>query len=180
MGVLALGIIAGVGTAVQIGGQIAQADANNQAAAKKYSLDMQQAQEILAREKINEGILIERAGMMEAQAQAYSGAHGTSNLGLGVKLRMRSELQQTLNLARRDADWKAQMTKAGAEIDRQLASDQMVGTILGSIGTGLTGAYKVGSLFQPSGDAKDSSATGFKGVPTGAGQETTMLNMGGR
>lgn len=134
-----LEIIAGVGTLVNAVGQISGANAQADAARKQAVLKNQQADELLSREAINEQILHD-----EAKSEMLSGAHeaggGSEGGGIGQALTIVKTLNQTIANNQRDAEFKAKMLRAGAEMDQTLASDYQVGGILKSGGTLLSGA----------------------------------------
>lgn len=147
--VLAGAAVAGAG--LQIYGTVKGASAQAQAARQNAAIKAAQAQEIQDREIINEDIINKQSVRSQLAYESAAAGTGFSNAGLGGVLRLRQDLATTLSNVRRDADFKASMLRAGADIDTNLASDAVTASYIASSGTVLTtGAniynqYKKGS-----------------------------------
>lgn len=140
---LALGIIAGVGAAVQLYGMIAGAKAQSNAAERSAYFKHLQAQELIERQQINEQIMREQA--VDAQKDWGSSAAGTgfAATGLGGKLRIHQRMQEAIEHTRRDAEFKARMLRAGGDIESGLASDQMTAGYISGFGSLLGTAARI-------------------------------------
>ncbi len=145
-----LAITAAVGAGVNVAGTLmsanAKANADQQSAALKYK----QADELMSREAINEDIMRTQEGRTEDQFRAASGSTGFANTGIGGVLRMRSDLSKNIGLSQRDAAFKAEMLRTGAQIDTNLASDERSAGYVAAAGSVLGGAEQVYSLYKKS------------------------------
>jgi hypothetical protein len=145
---VALIATAAVGTGVTIYGQLSGANAEKEAREQKAALDELTAIELLEREAYNETALRENARV--AELQYGSSAMGGEDMGIGARLSINQQLEKTISITKRDADFKARMIRAGAAMERDLASDQYAAAGIGAFGTLLTGATRAASLYRPS------------------------------
>jgi hypothetical protein len=143
-----------IGTGVQVAGGISSAASAKEAAEKLQILKNEQADEILARNKINERTLLDRMLAEGLQIEARAGSSGLLGTSLGRKLRLQDEVLKFMVDSQREARFKADMLRKGADIDLDLASDAVTGTILTGIGTGLTGIARTGAMLRPAGTPK--------------------------
>jgi hypothetical protein len=89
----------------------------------------------------------EQANLALLDAGASFAASGVEGGGIGTKLMIHRNLESNLLNARRDADFKARMLRAGAEADAQLASDIMTAGYIRTGASTIGGAAKVGSSY---------------------------------
>lgn len=133
-GVAALG-----GVGLSAGSQIDAASAKSNAAQREAGLLNLQARELLEREAINEEIMRQQSELQQKDYGAAAAATGLGGEGIGGIVRMRANLETTIANSRRDAEFKARMLRAGAEIQGNLASDIYTSGLIGAGGTILTG-----------------------------------------
>lgn len=126
--------LAVVGAGTQIAGTIMGANAQSEAAQKSAALKRLQAQELLKREAQNELILQENGVKLENQFSTAFAATGGGG-GLGGVLEIHRQVQQNILTAREDANFKAQMLNAGADVETSLASDTMAASYVTGAGT---------------------------------------------
>lgn len=131
-------IAAAVGTAAQTGGQLAAAGNAKDAAEANANMKHMQADELLARQEINEGILREQSDRAQHGFVASFASTGREGAGLGGVLQMKRDLEENILLSRRDAEFKAKMLRMGADIELDLASDSMTAAWITGAGTILT------------------------------------------
>lgn len=140
----ALPIIAAVGTGMEIYGQISAASAQADAARRNAALKQQQASELLARETINESMIQQQSGIISSRYGSAAAAQGIEGAGIAGQLAILNNTQITIANSRREADFKAQMLRQGADIENKLASDVLSASYIKTGGTLLTsgmGAY---------------------------------------
>jgi hypothetical protein len=129
-----------LGLGLNLWGTLTGASAQASAAEANARAKAQQADELLAREQINEDIMREQSRRSEL-SYASGAAMGESGGGIGGILTMKKDLETSINNSRHEADFKAKMLRAGAEIDSNLASDMQTAGALSGAGTLLsTGA----------------------------------------
>lgn len=158
-------IVYGVGTVAAVASKFIEMDAASDAAERQYALDQEQAVELLDRQRINEELLVKKEKEMEAYGSYLSGSSGGQNTGLGAKLKLYENLQQTILNSRREALFKAKMIQAGAEIDQDLSSARELGTALGAVGALGRGAYNIyRGMDRPSDTTKDLAVTKIPGA----------------
>ena len=138
-----------IGTTVQVGGMISSAESAEEAAEKLQKLKNKQADELLARNAINERTLRDRMLKEGLQIEARAGASGLVGTALGRKLQLQDEVLKFMVDARRESRFKADMLRKGADIELDLASDALTGTVLTGIGTGLSGIARAGQFLVP-------------------------------
>lgn len=136
-----LAIAAIVAAGVEIYGQVSAANARADAESRQAQIQRLQAQELLDREGINEQLMRDQAGRASLEYGAFQGSTGVEGGGIGAILRLKSDTEQNIANARRDAEFKAKMILMGAQVNDQLASDTMTAGYLQAAGTALrTGA----------------------------------------
>jgi len=145
---LILGATAAVGTGVQIAGQLSEALARKEYAREQARIANLQATELLERQVINEGILRERGE--ELITRIGGSTSGLATSGVGQILKVKQDIEQNILLSRRDAEFKAQMIREGAEAQMELESDRFTGSILTGVGTGIVGGVGLYNQLKPS------------------------------
>lgn len=149
MSALALPIIAGIGVATQATGMVVNGIAQADAAERNAALKNAQADELLAREEINQELMREQAFQAEQNFGSAFAMTGKEGGGIGGMLTIHSQLERNLRLSRREAEYKAKILRAGGDIDRQLGSDlQTAGWITGA-GTLIGGATNIYQRYRP-------------------------------
>lgn len=149
MSALALPIIAGIGVATQATGMVVNGIAQADAAERNAALKNAQADELLAREEINQELMREQAFQAEQNFGSAFAMTGKEGGGIGGMLTIHSQLERNLRLSRREAEYKAKILRAGGEIDQQLGSDlQTAGWITGA-GTLIGGATNLYQRYGP-------------------------------
>lgn len=133
-----------IGGGVSLFGQLSAASAQEKAAQAAAQAKYAQADELLAREAINESIMRDEATAKEGNYITAFASSGFEGSGVGGVLKIKQDLEQNISLAQRDANFKAKMLRAGADVDTQLASDiatagtwKAVGSLVGTVGAGL-------------------------------------------
>lgn len=153
---IGLAIAAAAGTGMQVVGSIKEgydkADAANRSAAMKYA----QADELMSREAINEQLMSEHAREAELHQS-----------GFGGMMKIRSDLQFNLTQSKRDAEFKARMLRAGAEMDTNLASDSIAAGWIGGASTFLKSGYSMYKDFKPAKSSDGLYSSTVAHAPTG-------------
>lgn len=147
-------IMAVVGTGMQIYGAISGASQQQEAAEVNAEMKRLQAKELLERQSINEQLIREQS----EDDQLHIGGSSFGSTGIGDVLKVRRITEENISRSRRDAEFKATMLRKGADIETSLASDQMTGTILTGIGTGISAgatAYSRYKAYSAPSEAKD-------------------------
>lgn len=155
-------IAAVVGTAIQVGGSIDSASQKASAAKQDADLKDAQADELISREQINEGLIQDQSQINQKEYSAAFASSGREGSGIGGVLQLRSNTATTIANSQRDAQFKASMLRAGANISDNLASDEITAGYITGGGTLLTGATKIASAI--GGGGQSSGQT--KGLPT--------------
>lgn len=137
-----------LGTGANVYGNVKAAGAQASAAEKNAALKNAQADELISRQAINERILRERS---EENAASYAGAAGLgeSGGGIGGVMKIKADLEETILNSRREADFKAKMLRAGAEIDTQLSSDITDAAWITGAGTVLGTGANIYNMMKP-------------------------------
>lgn len=137
-----------LGSGTQVAGNVMAANAKADATARSGSLKRQQADELMSRQVINERIMRERA---EISAGTYAGASGLgeSGGGIGGVLQIHADLEESIINTRREAEFKAKMLRAGADIDNDLASDGVSAAWISGAGTVLSGGANIYNIMRP-------------------------------
>lgn len=133
------GITAAIGIGMQAYGTVSAASAQADASQKSADLKNQQANELMAREGINEGIMRTQFARSVDSFQAGFASTGREGAGISGVLRMQTDFQTTIANSARDAAFKAYMLHQGADIDMTLASDTATAGYL-KMGGGILGA----------------------------------------
>lgn len=137
-----------LGTGANVAGNVMAANAQQNAAERNAALKNAQADELLSRQAVNERILRERS---EESAAAYQGAAGLgeSGGGIGGVMKIKSDLEETIMNSRREAEFKAKMLRAGADIDLQLGSDAVTAAWITGAGNVLNTGANVYNIMKP-------------------------------
>jgi len=137
----AVGVAMGVASAIQIYGQVKTGVSQAKAANASAELKNMQADELLARQAINEEVMRNAYERTSREVGAVQLSRGFDVSGAGATAEMLLDFRSNLTNSRREADFKARMLRAGAEIDQNLASDVRTGTIIAGFSTAVsTGA----------------------------------------
>lgn len=152
---LIIGMVAGTGT--QVAGGIMAANSQADAQNRNAALKKLQADELLSRQTINEKIMRDQA---EKVAKGYSvgfAASGREGAGIGGMLQIKRDTEENILNSRREAEFKAQMLRSGADIDQSLASDYQTASYITGAGSLLSGGANIYSILNKykKDDAKD-------------------------
>lgn len=152
MGPAVIGLLA-AGTALSVYSQIKQADDQAEQARRSAALRDQEANEILARAAINEKYLQKQGDQfLTSQIEAYAKAGVTiSGSPLQVLEQTKSDFTEQKMLLQRDAEYRANLQRAGAQDLRGAAEQIRQGGYLSAFGTLLGG---VGNIAAASGGSK--------------------------
>lgn len=153
MAAIVAAVAAVAGTAVSVAGQISAAEAQKEALEKEAQNKNLQANELLQRQSINEGILRERSVEIQKGYESSFASTGRAGGGLGGVLKIRRDLERDIMLQQREANFKAFQIRSGAEADMRLGSDVAKAGLLGAIGTSFQGAYKLADLYRGKDDS---------------------------
>lgn len=137
-------ILAGVsllGTGIQTYSGISGASSRAEQMRRENELKRLQANELLARQAINEQIMTRESGRMEGRAITAFASTGREGAGLGDAIQIHNNLLESIANTRRDAEFKASMLRRGADVGDELASDVAAAGWLSGVGTILTGGY---------------------------------------
>jgi hypothetical protein len=146
---IGLGIASALGGGAQVYGQIKGASAQSEAAYRSAEFKRMQADEILAREMINEETIKKNSARVESSYFTSFAATGTEG-GLGGVLQIQKQTEENLINARRDSEFKANQLRMGANIEQSLASDAMAASYITGAGTILGFGAKAYSLYHKS------------------------------
>lgn len=147
----AIPILAGaavIGSGLEVYGNIKAAQQKSDAVKAEAALKEAQANELLDREKINEGLMQEQESSIESGYVSAFADTGREGGGIGGVIKLRNQLQKNIDISRREASFKAQMLRAGANIDTTLASQQLSASYIGGAGTILTRGAEAYSAFK--------------------------------
>lgn len=139
--------VAAIGT--QVYGAISSASSKADAARQDAALKNQQADELLSREQINEQLILDQSELAQKSYGSAFASTGREGAGIGGILQIQKSTAQSIANDRRDADFKAKMLRAGANIATNLASDTETAGYITGAGTILAGAGKIASLNMP-------------------------------
>ncbi len=139
-------IIAAVGTGTQVYGSISSA--NNQAEAQRRdaALKNEQANEILAREAINRTAIDKQTVLDQGAYAAAFAASGREGGGIGGQIDIFNSAQEIISNARREAKYKSDALRQGADIQASLASDIVSSSYYTGAGTLLTTGARIGYM----------------------------------
>lgn len=152
-------IIAGVSSAVSTYSSIKSGFDQAKAKEREAALMNLQADELLARQLINEKIMREESERRQLQFGSAFAATGAGGGGVGAILKMKEDLESNIELTRRDANFKADMIRRGADINLQLASDIRVGSIISGVSSGINSGVGIWEMDQKYG--KPNAAKGL-------------------
>lgn len=150
--------IVGAGTAIY--GAISSASAKASAAQQDAALKNEQADELLSREAVNEQLIQTQSTQSQLEYGAGAASMGREGGGIGGILQIQKNTAITMANSQRDAQFKAQMLRAGANIATNLASDELTSSYVTGAGTLLTGAAKAASLYKPASSKTDTLFSG--------------------
>lgn len=190
-----------VGGAAALGGSVVSAVSSVNAAGAQYNAKMEElnlrrleADELLNREAINESVMQARGDIMKNQYEAAYAASGKGGGALGGLLRIQADINQNMAISRREAEFKAQQLRAGADISQELAGAGKTAAWWNAAGTLLTGGANAANLISrinfgggkpdgksiPKGQYNGGSTTGLEGFDTGSLQPRDVLSVWGR
>lgn len=116
-----------------------QADAKRQDAAFKQ----QQADEILAREAINRTAIENQVKHDQSLYAASFASAGWADGGIGGQIEIFNRAQEVISNSRREAQFKTDMLRKGAQMDFNLASDIVTSSYYTGAGSILTTGAKI-------------------------------------
>ncbi len=137
-----------LGTVMSAYGQISSASAQAEAQRADAAAKRLQADELLARQAINEQIMRDQSERMESSAGSGSAMSGLEGGGLGGIMSIRKTTLENIALSRRDAEFKAKMLRMGADVQSELASDMMTAGIISGAGTVAQSGLQVANLYK--------------------------------
>lgn len=143
-----------VGAGLTLYGQIAGASAQAEAAEKQSHLKNMQADEMLSRQAINEKTMLEQSKRIEGEYANSFAATGGEGAGIGGQMEIHRTTLENIALTRRDAEFKANMIRMGAEIEMSIASDIKTASYISGAGTILTGAAQAYTTLKGPGQSK--------------------------
>lgn len=140
-------ILAGVGAAISIYGQIKGAEADADAARREAASRELEAQEILKRTKINQDIVQEEGDILMGQQETFFAGSGVQAYGspLLVLERTAHGIAREKNNMQMESEFRANQLRSGAALSRDLADQRQQAGYLNAAGTLLTSAYQIGS-----------------------------------
>lgn len=153
---IAMAASAAIGAYSSISSAVSQSNAHK----KNADLKRLQADELLERQLINERTMREESELAQSAHITSFSASGRSG-GIGGVIRMKEQLEHNLAISRRDANFKADMLRRGADIDTRIASDAMVAGVLGGVGSLTTGAANIYSVQSQYGKPKKQTKSPF-------------------
>ncbi len=148
-GPVGIGVGAGLGIIAGLFAASAQADA----AEREAQMNEMRANELLERQKINEGIMYKQSGVAQHEFGAAFAATGKAGGGIGGQLTIKRNFEESIINSRRAAEFQANMIRMGAEGSRQAASDARTAGWIGAAGTALNAA---GTYYRGFGQKKKS------------------------
>lgn len=128
-------------TVANIAGGVSKAEALK----KEAGLKNLQADELLSRQAINEEAIREQGERLALGYGASFASTGRDGGGIGGMLRIKKDIEDNISNNRREAEFKAKMLRAGADVDLSLSSDSITSGLLTGTGTLLGG---IGSLYK--------------------------------
>jgi hypothetical protein len=131
------------GLVASAGGKIAAGVSQANASATDAALKNQQAEETLLRAHENEALIQEQAGVVKAGYETGVAAQGSASAGIGGELQIQRYANEKIANMEQEAQFEAQMTRAGASMEAQLGQEQMISGIVGAGGSLLTGGAGV-------------------------------------
>lgn len=156
-----LAAMAAVGGALSLYGTIKGANDQADAVERNSALKRQQADELMARQEINEQIIREQSEKSSLSYGASFAGTGREGAGIGGILQIHRDAQEQILNTRRDAEFKARQLREGADIQSDLASDSITSAWIGAAGGLLaTGASTYKAMSPPGGTTQS-----LPGVP---------------
>lgn len=135
-------------TGMEVYGKIAAANAQSQARAQELKLKNIQADEILSREAVNEQVIQDNSKRTESAYSTAFAATGREGAGVGGQIQIHKFTQDQVANLNRDANFKANMIRAGANIEANLASDVVSASYISGAGTLLTSGLRAYDAFK--------------------------------
>jgi len=169
------GPLAVIGTGLDIGGQIAESDAQQKAAKRNSIASEIQAREILKRSKVNQEIVKEEGLALQANqvgAFARAGVDVGSGSPLSVLENTASNVRQEVATLGEEAEFAAREIRAGARAGLAAAKSARGAAGLSVLATGLSGVVSASSssiTTQPSSSGGGSVLGGSIGAGRGLG-----------
>lgn len=139
---LTIGLMA-ASLGMSVYGNIKAAKDKEEAAQKQAFLDEQQANEILARQAANEAIMQDQAAYNESHYVAAMGGTGVLDTGIGGAIAIHTNLSRAIAAARHEAAYTSNMIRMGAQINTEIASNQVTAAYIRSGGQVLGAAGEV-------------------------------------
>lgn len=136
-----------VGAGVAIYGEIESGQAKANAAKLDAQLKNQQADELMSREANNEQLIQQQSERDQKDYGAAFAGSGREGGGIGGIMTIQKNTAITIANSQRDAEFKAKMLRAGANIATNLASDEVNASYITGAGTIITGAAKLSPSF---------------------------------
>lgn len=156
---LELPIISALGILFSGGSQIAGGAARRAASEADAAAKNRQADELLAREGINEQLMLDQSFQAEQNYGSAFAMTGKEGGGIGGMLTIHKNTLASIANARRDAEFKASMLRAGAEVDTKLASDLQTAGVISGAGTIISGAADLGWKYSQYGKKQSSNGS---------------------
>ena len=154
-------ILAGIGAALSIYGQIKGAEADAEAMRREAASRELEAQEILKRTKINQEIVQEEGDILMGNQATFMGMggsmYGSPLLTLARTAHGIAREKQNMQM---ESEFRAAQLRAGATVSRELAGERQQAGYLGAAGTALTAGYNIYSAIPAKKKPKASVETG--------------------
>jgi hypothetical protein len=139
-------VIAAVGAAISIYGQIKGAEADAEAMRREAASRELEAQEILKRTKINQEIVQEEGDILMGNQQTFFSMGGTMvGSPLMVLARTAHGIAREKRNMQMESEFRASQLRSGAAVSRDLADQRQSAGYLQATGTALTSAYGISS-----------------------------------
>jgi hypothetical protein len=137
-------ILAIAGTGAQVAGSIVGGNARARAAEEGAKLKKLQADEVLKRSEINIRALQRQKRQLTGRQVSSFAKAGVDFSGSAIEVLDATEDQFKRDIlsARREAAFKADQLRRGADIDTRLASDARAAGIISGVSTGLSGGVR--------------------------------------
>jgi hypothetical protein len=163
-----------VGAGIAIYGAVSSANDQSQLDQEKADAAKKQAQELAARQQVNDLVKQSTAMRQKLQYGATYAASGKAGVGIGAQLQIQNQANVQQMISDREAAFQEQMLMQSAQIDTSLASETQSAGTLNAIGAGVQGAGRVASL-----ETSGGKNPGYGG-PQGMGAyPTSGVNGGG-
>ncbi len=126
-------VLGAISAGASIYGAFQSYNANKEAEQRALLLGAMEAEEITRRNKENEQILLDREEEISSSLQAAGAMRGTG-AGFGEAARSRSNLMRNLDIYRKEAEYKANMARMGAQNQADTYSDRATASIISGVG----------------------------------------------